>query len=398
MTHRIRRFSRFGSFGSCTLLAVVVLALACTPTPHEQRNPPSNNKRSPRIESVPRPPTTNDAVSRFRGISHEELLRRHTDGGADASTEQVVTFDRPIAPDGTFTDEQPVAIVRARYAITLPDERPRLSTERSLHVDDQGERAFVQLVGTGLPIVPGMRVAARTGLLGFALVSPEGTRYRTMTPDELQQWFLGHRARPGSSVAFRSTDDTIVATRGGLSLVLIGDREGDAHPLTCRIFVALFLGGDPAAARVGCSTATMPVRVTLRAHGWPAVVLERSERRSIQVPRALLAVPPMNATADLPVPSRAPEGAFFAPTELAALGGIRQPQHTLTVTNQMSREALVFVDDLAIGWVAPGHTATFVGLSEGRHAVRARALDGTERSHTTHATFPATVTVTNAVR
>jgi hypothetical protein len=357
------------------LVATVALASACARRSAEERPAPPAPVPSP-LPSVAAEP-------------HEH--------GHDAPPAPPEANDaRPIAADGAFADGQPVPLVHVRYAITLPDERALLPTERALHLDDSGERASLQLVGTGLPMVPGTRVAARAGLTGFALLSPEGQRYRAISPDELQQWFLGHGSRVGSTVSFRRSGDILVATRGGLSLALATERGGEAHPLGCRMLVALFLGGDPSAARAGCASAAIPVRATLRARGWPAIVLERTARTEEQRPRASLAVPPAEATPDLPLPQRAAHGGFFVRSELAALGGAQREEHTLTITNGLSREALVFVDDVAIGWIAAGHTAAFSGLTDGRHAVRARALDGLERSRTVNTAFPATVTLLNA--
>lgn len=395
-----------------------VVAAACTP-----RAAPASHREHTETNPAPAvpPPSSPPAVaadgaiasgssqgSRV-GITHEELLRLHgyVDGGADAAPEGEVApaTGEGIAADNEFTDEAPVPAVRARLTIALPDEHlaPGLSTERAFVVTDQGDRAVLQLVGTGLPVVPGMRVLARAGLAGFALVAPDGARYRASAPDELARWFTGAPARAGSNLVFRRTDDTIVATRGGLSVVIATERAdggdagapGAAHPLVCRAVVALLLGGDPAAARVGCAAARFPRRVTLRGRGFPAVVLETTAREAVEVPRRALAVPPPGATPELPLPARAPSGAFFAPAELRALGGAREAQHTLTATNALTREALVFVDDLAIGWVAPGQTATFVGLSAGRHVVRARSLDGIERTVPTGTAFPATVRLEN---
>jgi len=166
------------------------------------------------------------------------------------------------------------------------------------------------------------------------------------------------------------------------------------RPLTCRILVGLLLGGDPAATRVGCATARMPRRIALRARGWPSVVLERAEASTIQIPSEDLAVPPANAQAGLALPTHPTDGAFFAPSELGTLPGSHSQTNTLSVRNTLSREVLIFVDDLAVGWVGVGATANFVNLSEGRHLVRARSLDGLERSHTATVTrFPAEVTL-----
>ena len=63
----------------------------------------------------------------------------------------------------------------------------------------------------------------------------------------------------------------------------------------------------------------------------------------------------------------------------------------LTTTNGMDRQAIVFADDTAIGWIAPGATATFGNLAAGHHALRARSLDGLERSRSTTALLPAQV-------
>lgn len=342
-------------------------------------------------------PVAGDSSPRRQGLTHEELMRfYYVDGGGADASDEVAESGRPIAADGEFSGEAPTAIVRARYAITLPDERATLVTERALRVDDQGDRASLMVVGTGLPSVPGMRVMARAGLTGFALVSPEGGRYRAVTPDELQTWFLGASSRAGTTLGFRRSDSTVIAARGGLTLVIATEREGPLRPLTCRALVAMFLGGDAAAARVGCAGARMPVRVGLYARGWRSLALERAEFAEVRVPRASLAVPPLGASADLAPPVRASEGAFFAPSELARLGGVREPRHTLTVHNALGREALVFVDDLAIGWIAAGAEATFVGLSAGQHVVRGRSLDGYERSRSTSVTFPATVRLENA--
>jgi hypothetical protein len=238
-----------------------------------------------------------------------------------------------------------------------------------------------------------MRVAARAGFAGFVLTSPEGARYRVPSPDELQRWFLGDASGPNTALAFRRTGETVVATRGGLALVMAGDPHGDAHPLTCRILVSLFLGGDAAATRLGCEGARLPLRASLYAHEWRAVALERAEGSQLELPAQAMAVPPAGAAPELALPTRAPSGAFFAPTELAALPGAHNPEHILTVDNALSREALVFVDDLAIGWLAPGGHTAFVGLSSGTHTVRGRSFDGYERSRVVTTTFPATVRI-----
>jgi hypothetical protein len=141
----------------------------------------------------------------------------------------------------------------------------------------------------------------------------------------------------------------------------------------------------------------MPSRASFRARGFLSVVLEPQNRADVRVPRVSMAVPPPQATADFVVGARAPSGAFFAPSELRTLGGVREPRHILTLTNGLTREAIVFVDDLAVGWVASGGTSTFVGFSAGPHAVRGRSFDGMERSRaTTVSSLPATVRVENA--
>jgi hypothetical protein len=226
--------------------------------------------------------TSAPGVPRPSGISHADLMRMQLGVDASAPPVEVQADEGGLPADEGFTGERPVRVERVRYVITLPDEHATLSTERALRVDDQGDRANAMVVGTGLPIVPGMRVAARAGYAGFVLTSPEGARYRVASPDELQRWFLG----------------------------------------------------DPAA------------------------------------------------------PSTA-----LAPTELAALPGAHNPEDILTVDNVLTREALIFLDDLAIGWLAPGGHAAFVGLSAGTHAVRGRALDGLERSRVTTTALPATVRI-----
>jgi hypothetical protein len=308
-----------------------------------------------------------------------------------------VTDDvRAIEPDREFTGERPTEVVRARYAIVLPDEHSTLTTERALTADDQGDRLLLQLVGAALPVVPGMHVAARAGLTGFALTTPGNDRYRAISPDELQRWFLGASSRADTIVAFRRTDQTVLATRGSLSLLINTDADGGLHPLLCRALVAIMLGGDPEAAHVGCANARLARRATLRAHGWSALSIERTQRDLAQRPRDALAVPPADATPDMPLPAHASTGAFFAPAELASLPGSHRAQDILTITSGLGREALVFVDDLAIGWLGAGETAAFVGLSAGRHAVRARSLDGIERTRAMTVTFPATVRIENA--
>ena len=344
--------------------------------------------------SVDALPTANP---RPDGISHADMMRLYLgDAGSDAgAADETPTPGGALAPDTAFTGSRAVHITRARYAITLPDEIVSITTERALRIDDQGDRASIGLVGTGLPVAPGTRVMARSGLLGFVLVSPDGAHYRATMPDELQHWFTGASSRPPNSVNFRRAADTIVATRGGLSLVIATERQGDLHPLVCRGLVAMFLGGDPAASRVGCAGARMPVRATLRARGWPAVVLERAESTSLDVIPPMVAVPPADAANDLTIPTRNSDGAFFAPTELSTLPGDHSQDLRLTVTNGFTREAMVFADDLAIGWLAAGATGSFVGLASGRHAVRARSFDGLERSRSTNVTLPATLRVEN---
>jgi hypothetical protein len=296
----------------------------------------------------------------------------------------------PLAPDSVFEGVDTLTIPRATYRIVLPDEVPTLEVDRTLRIDDQGDRAVITVLGDGLPLLPGTRVAARNGFMGIILVSPDGMHYRVVSPDEVQHWFLGNSSRAGAALQFHRTDNTVVATRGGLSLVLTTPASGDRHPLTCRLLVAMILGGDPALARFGCSEARMPTRAMVRARGWAAIAFERTALADETLSRRTVAFPPAHASPDYAVPRHAPEGRFYTDAELATLPGRHGSRRTLRVRNGLTRESLVFLDDLALGWLAPGSSLEFGDLTDGLHHVRIRSLDGLERSRNLPANLPAT--------
>jgi hypothetical protein len=186
----------------------------------------------------------------------------------------------------------------------------------------------------------------------------------------------------------------LVATRAGLTLTMQSSAQRWIRPLTCRLFAAMLLGGDAAAIRAGCEGARLPSRVTLRARGMAALAFVEVESNQVQMPRATMAVPPAEATRELVVPARSGEGGFFAPSELLTLEPARpagappviRPRDwapvasALEVENNSPHEVLLFVDDAAVGWLAAGRSATFSGVQAGRHAVRARTVDGQWRS------------------
>jgi hypothetical protein len=221
------------------------------------------------------------------------------------------------------------------------------------------------------------------------IVSPDGTHYRVVSPDQVQHWFLGNSSRATAVLQFHRTDNTVVATRGGLSLVLNTPATGDRHPLACRLFIALVLGGDPAAARLGCSEARLPTRGMVRARGWAAISFERTALGNEAVARRSLAFPPEQSAADYEIPAHAAEGRFYTDAELGTLAGRHASRRTLRVRNGLSRESLLFLDDLALGWFAPGSSLEFGNLTDGLHHVRIRSLDGLERSRNLPANLPA---------
>lgn len=295
-----------------------------------------------------------------------------------------------LAADAEFAGAAVTPASRADYRIVLPDEIPTRDADRSLQLVDQGDRASLTVFGTALPLIPGTRVAMRNGFASPMLIAPDGTHYRVVSPDELQHWFLGNSSRAGTVLAFHRTDNTVVATRGGLSLVLSTPATGDRHPLACRLFVALILGGDPAAARLGCADARIPTRVAVRARGWASLTFERGAETEADVARRSLAFPPPGAAADFTVATHAPVGRIFDDAELAQLPGRHDRRRTLAIRNGLTRESFVFFDDLAIGWLAPGSSFSIPNLTDGPHHVRLRSLDGLERSRNLPATLPAT--------
>ncbi len=312
--------------------------------------------------------------------------------------EQNVVPGRPLEADETHRGDRPVRATRAVFELTLPDEHATLHIERVLRLDDDGERATALWMGAGLPITPGPRVAAHVGIAGFALVATDGNRYRASSPDDVHAWFAGDGSVGASSVTFHRNGSTITAARGDLTVTLLLDREGPARPLSCRMLVALWLGGDSSSARDGCRDARMPERVTVRHRQTSVASLARSSREDVELPARSLAVPPALATPDLALPAAASSGAFFAPVELARLPGAHDPANTLTVHNALARSALVFVDDLAVGWVGAGATTMFVGLSGGSHTVRGRSLDGVARSRAAIVSLPGTQTLSSGGR
>jgi hypothetical protein len=341
------------------------------------------------------------------GITEQELLRR-----ADAALQsdaEAPLFVRgwQVPADLGFADGQPVETLRSQYIITLGDEREdRPTIERALRVDDQGDRLIALYYGTGLPMAPGFRIGSRSSLTGWALLSADQQSHRLMHGDALRDWFFAGEMRATSSVTFRQTDDALIASRGVLSVSMVSGADGPERPLTCRLFVGLLLGGDPAAARAGCASVRALTRVTLRARSLPMLVFSRREASVVQLPRdALAVVSPSAHAGELSLPRRSSEGSFFAPNELHGLEPPRSAgvlpirradaghsESQISVQNSTDRELLVFVDGLALGWLAAGRSAVFQGMQNGPHRVRARSMDGLVRTDEALVNAPASWT------
>lgn len=380
-------------------------AVACEPKPAAPRAQPATaDSTSPAVAHLDASTeAASDAAPPMVGITHEELLRQADAEAHDAPGEAPVEVSGALVPaDSTFVDETPADVARTRYALEFGDERrDRPAVERVLRVDDQGDRLLALFYGTGFVLAPGFRLGARATMGGFALIGAAQSEHRAMSPDEVRRWFLGNDA-PTASVSFRRDGDSVIATRGALSVSMSSEPGATAHPLSCRLFVAMMLGGEAGALRSGCEGAKLPSRVTLRARGVSMLAFVKADFSAVQLPRASLAVPPRSAeSAELRVPARSGEGGFFSPSELLSLEPVRpanappvqRPRNwapvssTLEINNNSAREVLLFVDDAAVGWLAPGRHAVFSGIQAGRHALRARTVDGVWRGE------PATVSV-----
>jgi hypothetical protein len=284
----------------------------------------------------------------------------------------------------------PIRVSRARYLLTLPDDHAT-GAARAIEWDDDAVHARATL-GERFWLPSGIRIAGRAGLSDFVIESPLHDGYAVRSPDELSRWFLRLGSPPSGAVIFRRTDESVVATRREMSLVLIGERSGPPRPVTCRLLVAMLLGGDPGAARVGCARATLPTRVTLRADGWLALQMDRRASHEEETSAAALAVPPATSRFDVAYDPSGDASGTFDGTET------RSTEPTLSVSNGLTRDALLFVDDAAIGWVQHGSTASFAGLARGRVHVRARSIDGVERTRFGESTVPGRFRIENDPR
>lgn len=330
------------------------------------------------------------------GITHEELLRRADAEGQDAAEEPVRTEGSLAPEDTSFADETPADVLRTRYEMGFPDERAdRPTVERVLQVDDQGDRLVALLYGTGFVIAPGYRVASRSTMASWALIAADQRSHRAVDADALRQWFFGQSLARSVALSFRREGNNITASRGALSLTLQSEAEAPARPLSCRLFVSMLLGGESGTIRAGCEGARLPSRVVLRGRSFPVLSFSKRDSSAIQVPRATMAAPPRESVGhELAMPARAQEGGFFTANELLTLAprapanAVNAPAPTprraspssqVEVSNRSAHEALIFVDDTAIGWLAPGHTSVFSGFQSGRHTLRARSFDGQYR-------------------
>jgi len=394
--------------GHLIVCACVTTALGCEPRPAAQGSPASRadagRALSPTVDATSGPSAMDDVAPPRVGITHEELMRQADAEAYAALGEPTIEVSGALVPaDTTFADETPADVVRTRYALEFNDERrDRPAVERVLRVDDQGDRLIALFYGTGFILAPGFRIGARGTMGGFALIGAAQSEHRAMSPDEVRRWFVGSDAQ-AAPVSFRRDGDSVIATRGALSVTLSTEPQAAVRPLSCRVFVALLLGGEAGALRSGCEGSKVASRVTLRARGVPMLSFVKAESSAVQLPRASLAVPPRDAaTTELRPPARSGEGGFFSPSELLSLEPVRpanappvvRPRNwapvssTLEAVNNSPREVVLFVDDAAIGWLAAGRTAVFSGVQAGRHAVRARSVDGAWRGESITVSAP----------
>lgn len=327
-----------------------------------------------------------------RSLREDEVLPRDTLSAKDTTGVTLDAgfrwFDLPNPPPGA-----PV--------VTEALKRAREKTDLALTIDLLAAgrmRVAFTSVAFALPLNSELR--ARSDRYGHALVWPDGSTYRLVTPGALRAMFAERRADVTALVPAKgrsvgrgnllglSTVRSELTTRSGTLLIDQAEYNGlgPSGSLLCRLLVEL-VGAEPAART--CEAGLLPLRGEYRWAGGGRLDFEvKAISRRQDLPLGNLFVPPAGAMFKVgELPPQA-DGVLLTREDLASLRsramplgappGPGAPGEGFTVVNRGDTLAYVLLDGLAVSWVRPHSEQYVIGTKPGLYTVSFRDFLGAE--------------------
>jgi hypothetical protein len=285
---------------------------------------------------------------------------------------------------------------------TVAIESARRKTEAHMAVAITQTRARFVVSG-GFVLPQGTELRARVDRYGHVVLWPGEDTYRILEPGALRA-FLGVRrldvapvspawVSPAGEGARRlgyRTRRVDISTRAAkASMEIASVREaGEGGALVCRALLDL-MSAPPSAAP--CAIDEVPLRAEIRWMTRGGLSFEvTSMARRTDFPLQELAAPPASATfVSGPPPTPASETlvpraelASFrtAPIDVAASGGhgarAPAPESGLLLRNTSDELRVVWLDGVAVAWVAPGAEESVTTLVRGHYALQWRTFLG----------------------
>lgn len=281
-------------------------------------------------------------------------------------------------------------------------EAARRKTEEHMAIDASQTRARFVLTG-GFVLPQGAELRARNDRYGLLVMWPGDKSYRVAEPGALRA-LLGERRldvaplSPASvsargegvrrlNIRTRRVEISTRAAKAVLELASFRD-AGEGGVLVCRMLLDL-MNAPPSTA--ACAADDMPLHAELRWTTQGALTFDVTSiaRRADLVAQDLAAPPPSAAfeSSPLPVPpgetlvSKADLAAFrSAPVDVAPLSAPDAqpgtPEAGLLVVNSSDQLRVVWIDGVAVAWVAPGGRELLTSLVRGRYALQWRTFLG----------------------
>lgn len=263
----------------------------------------------------------------------------------------------------------------------------RKKTELHAKMDLSATRMRVRFDG-GAVLPADVDLRARIDRLGHVALG--AAKYRALAPGALRAFVAERRFDVGPidaaevvprgegprRLGLRTRRVELVARSGKVLVDLVHTPElGDGGTMACRMILDLV----SAAPRTQlCAYEEVPVFAEFRWSLHGALTLEATSfGRLTDVPASQLLVPPPSASRSDDVVPRERASRFLGPPELRAFRhGDPTSMTELEVGNPTNALSLVYVDGVAVAWLAAQSQLTLFGLAPGRYQVAYRSVLG----------------------
>ena len=356
---------------------------------------PQDHPASPQASVMPAPLAPAQSAGSARVLP--EVLVPLSDAGAPAVA--LHTYDElvDVAPakdppifglDFAFRIGDAPPLAKGAEVNGFGLDAARKKTELRAELTLSSTRMRLRFEGGGSLFPREVDVRARLDRLGHVAVV--GGKYRALTPGTLRA-FVGERrfdvgpldvaeviprGEGPRRLGLHTRRVEIVARSAKVLVDLVHTSDlGEGGVMACR-FVLDLASASPRTQL--CGPEEIPVFAEYRWNLHGTFVMEATSfARLTDVPAAQLLVPPTGAVRADDLLPRERAGRFLGPPELRAFRhGDPTAMAELEVSNPTTALTVVYVDGVAVAWVAPAAQLTLFGLAPGRYQVAYRSVLG----------------------